>query len=188
MASGSSDPARALVRPVEPPAELKRRVLQRLRALGLIASPPGRQRPLARVLAYAAAAVLLVASGALARGGWPTGSDTRPRFALFLYEDDRFQPTVSHRELVAEYSAWADTLRKERKLVMAEELDLQDSALLARSGDTLTISPGDVQTVAGRLAGLFIVRAGTMQEAAAIARQCPHLKYGGRVALRRLMQ
>jgi hypothetical protein len=105
---------------------------------------------------------------------------------LFLYEDAAFRPTVSHRELVAEYSAWADSLRQQNTLVMGEELDQEDAAVLVGSGGGVTVSPGDVETAAGRLAGLFIVRASTGEEAFALARQCPHLKYGGRVALRRL--
>jgi hypothetical protein len=103
-----------------------------------------------------------------------------------LYEDAAFQPTVSQRDLVAEYSAWADSLRRQNTLVMGEELGQEDAAVLVGFGGAVTVSPGDVETVAGKLAGLFIVRAFTGEEALALARQCPHLKYGGRVALRRL--
>jgi hypothetical protein len=69
---------------------------------------------------------------------------------------------------------------------MGEELDHEDAAVLFRSGSAVTISPGDVESAAGNLTGLFIVRATSREEAFALARQCPHLKYGGRVALRRL--
>jgi hypothetical protein len=37
---------------------------------------------------------------------------------------------------------------------------------------------------AGVLTGLFIIRAASEAEALAIARTCPHLRYGGRVDVR----
>ena len=181
------DPARGLAGGVEPPPALKRRVLHTLRARGLVTAPVRPGRAVTRILVYAAAALVLFAGGALV-GGRRSGSpaDPRSRFALLLYEDAAFRPTVSHRALVAEYSAWADSLRRLNALVMGEELDLEDAAVFVRSGSAVTVSPGDVESVAGSLTGLFIVRAASGEEAFALARQCPHLKYGGRVALRRL--
>lgn len=186
MQSEPQDPARSLAGGIEPPPALKRRVLHTLRARGLVA-PARFGRPVRQGLVYAAAAVVLFVGGALVGGRRSVAAaDPRPRFALFLYEDAAFRPTVSHRALVAEYSAWADSLRRLNALVMGEELDQEDAAVLVRSGSAVTVSPGDVETAAGSLTGLFIVRAASGEEAFALARQCPHLKYGGRVALRRL--
>jgi hypothetical protein len=189
MQAEPQDPARSLAGGVEPPPALKQHVLQTLRARGIVA-PPSPFRPsrtFTRILVYAAAALVLFASGALVGGRRSaSAADPRPRFALFLYEDAAFRPTVSQRELVAEYSAWADSLRRQNTLVMGEELGQEDAAVLVGSGGAVAISPGDVETVAGRLTGFFIVRAFTGEEALALARQCPHLKYGGRVAFRRL--
>ncbi|HEY7686788.1 MAG TPA: YciI family protein [Gemmatimonadales bacterium] len=184
---GPEDPARRLAGGVAPPPALKWRVLHTLRARGLVTAPVRPGRAVTRVLLYAAAALVLFAGGALVGGRRSVSvADTRPRFALFLYEDAAFRPTESHRALVAEYSAWADSLRRLNALVMGEELDHEDAAVLFRSGSAVTISPGDVESAAGNLTGLFIVRATSREEAFALARQCPHLKYGGRVALRRL--
>jgi hypothetical protein len=187
MQTEPHDPARSLAGGVEPPPALKQRVLHTLRARDRLAPPSRPSRAFPRILGYAAAAAALFVGGAVVGGRRPASApDPRPRFALFLYEDAAFRPTVSHSELVAEYSAWADSLRRQNRLVMGEELDQADAAVLVGSGGSVTVSPGDVETVAGTLAGFFIVRASTGEEAFAIARQCPHLKYGGRVALRRL--
>jgi hypothetical protein len=181
------DPARGLAGGIEPPQALKRRVLHTLRARGIIAPPARPGRAITRILVYAAAALVLFAGGALVGGRRSApAADPRPRFALFLYEDAAFRPTVSHHALVAEYSAWADSLRRQNTLVMGEELDQEDAAVLVGSGSAVTVSPGDVETAVGSLTGLFIVRASSGEEAFALAQQCPHLKYGGRVALRRL--
>lgn len=183
----AQDPARSLAGGVEPPPALKQRVLHTLRARGMVAPPSRPSRTFTRILVYAAAALILFTSGAIVGGRrLASAADPRPRFALFLYEDDAFRPTVSHRALVAEYSAWADSLRRQDALVLGEELDPDAAAVLVGFGSGVTVSPGDVETAAGRLAGLFIVRASTGEEAVALARQCPHLKYGGRVLLRRL--
>jgi len=40
----------------------------------------------------------------------------------------------------------------------------------------------------GALTGFFIVRASTDSEAATIVHTCPHVKYGGHVELRRVME
>jgi len=187
MQAEPQDPARSLAGGVEPPLALKQRVLQTLRARGLVAPPSRPSRTVTRILLYATAALVLFTGGALVGGRRiASATDPRPRFALFLYEDAAYRPTVSHAELVAEYTAWADSLRRQNTLVIGEELGQEDAAVLVRFSGAVTVSPGDVETVAGRLAGLFIVRASTGNEALALARQCPHLKYGGRVALRRL--
>jgi hypothetical protein len=187
MQTEPQDPARHLAGGVEPSPALKQEVLQTLRARGLLAPVPRPRRAVVRTLASTAAGLALFAAG-VAVGGRrsPAAPDPRPRFALLLYEDAAFRPAVSHRELVAEYSAWADSLRGQRALVMGEELDSAEAAVLVGTGGVVTWSPGDVESVAGRLAGFFIVRASTTEDALAIARRCPHLKYGGRVALRRL--
>ena len=179
MPSDSTDPARALAQPMEPPAELRGRVLRTLLERGLIA-PSRRRPPVTRILVYAAVAALLIAGGAWLGRTWPTVLDSRPRFVLFLYEDEQFKPRVGHDQLVAEYTAWADSLRDERKLLMAEELAPQET--------TLPLATAGVSTSFGKLAGFFIVRAASIEEATAIARQCPHLKHGGRVVLRRFAE
>jgi hypothetical protein len=38
----------------------------------------------------------------------------------------------------------------------------------------------------GVLAGYFIIGAASLEEARSIARDCPHLKYGGSVEIRRI--
>jgi hypothetical protein len=37
---------------------------------------------------------------------------------------------------------------------------------------------------APRVSGFFLIRAGSLDEAEAIARDCPHLRHGGRVLVR----
>jgi hypothetical protein len=83
------------------------------------------------------------------------------------------QPDVEAR-LVAEYAAWARGLQEEGKLLSAEKLADEPAELLGSGA-----SPeGD------RVGGFFLIRAASFEEAQRIARDCPHLRHGGRVELR----
>jgi hypothetical protein len=186
MHPDAHDPARDLAGPVEPPPGLKQRVTRSLRTRGLLAAPTWRRSTLASASAYAAAALVLVAGGALL-GRWleKRAPELGPRYALLLYEDAGFRPGA-HAALVAEYAAWADSLRAQGKLVMGEELDQADTLVLVGAGGAARVSPGAARSDIGILGGFFIVRVADRNEALTLARRCPHLKHGGRVVLRRL--
>jgi hypothetical protein len=190
MHPDAHDPARNLAGPVEPPPALKHHVTESLRTRGLLARDTWRTPTLGSAAAYTAAAIVLFAGGVMVgkRAGNPA-PDLRPRFALLLYEDAGFRPGShpgSHAALEAEYAAWADSLRGQGKLVMGEELDKEETVVLVGAGEPARAPQGDVRSELGTLGGFFIVRVATREEALTIARQCPHLRYGGRVVLRRL--
>jgi len=145
-------------------------VVQALRVAGEL---PGDGRPRARprtgrllgALALGAAAALAVALLRPWSHGPPAAtSDTS--YMLLLYEDSGYHAPGPGQEgeRVAEYRHWADSLRGVGRLERAAELD-----------------------GAGPVTGFFIVRAETAAEAARLARACPHVKYGGRVEVRRLI-
>lgn len=75
---------------------------------------------------------------------------------------------------MAEYGAWAGRLHRASQLVGAEKLT-HDVRLL--EGSALVASP-----VPGPQ-GFFLIRARDLAEAEAIARECPHLRHGGRVSI-----
>ena len=109
------------------------------------------------------------------------------RYVLFLYEDAAFDATRPEAELVAEYSAWAAALGERGQLEAGEQLAMPEKVLERRAGSIAV----DVRAVAadvGTLTGLFVIRAASESEALSIARSCPHLKYGGRVAVRAIVE
>ena len=177
----SNDPLKALDREIAPPALLEARVLRMLRARGFLRrSGSGTAW---RALAAAAAAVILVAAGYVA--GLGRGSAGGPaaegrRYVLLLYEDAAFAPSQPEEQLVAEYSAWAASLGQEGRLEMGEKL--ADDGLVLRPGADSAL----VEDAA--LGGFFVIRAGSDAEAVTIAKTCPHLKYGGRIAVRAIVE
>ena len=130
---------------------------------------------LARAALLAAAGIVLFIGG-VRWGQNSQGSEASYRFALFLLEDSTFlgTRTVGHDSLVAEYSAWAGSLARAGQLDLGEELDHRAWSL----GNAASDSP------AGRITGLFVLSAPSEEAALAIARSCPHLRYGGGIVVR----
>lgn len=177
---------------LDPPAELEERVVARLHAAGLLADANTRKegtRMKTIHTRWAVAAVVLAAAGLWAGTQMPHAeeaaapADTRPAFALMLYEDDAYQAPANeaeHSARVAEYSAWARELASTGNLVDGAEL-LARGVLLRANGTRNEMVPVAAE---GVLAGYFVIRAASMAEAETIAADCPHLAYGGTVSLR----
>lgn len=160
----------ALPRDRPPRAGLEDDVAQALRTAGELTGegkPRGRPWTGRRlgVLAVAATAALAIAVMRpwSHRAPPATGGAS---YILLLYEDSAYRaPALGHEgERVAEYRRWADSLRGVGRLERAAELD-----------------------GAGAVTGFFIVRAESDAEATRVARACPHVKYGGRVEVRRVI-
>ena len=106
--------------------------------------------------------------------------DVLPRFALLLYEGksfDRGRPG----EHLREYSQWARSLAKRGIPVEGDELSTDFKVLRASGGSIRVEAPPPADEV---LAGYFVIGASDLGRALEIARECPHLKYGGRVEVR----
>jgi hypothetical protein len=129
-----------------------------------------------------AASLALFALG-LAIGRWtPAGPpDTRPQFLLLLYQKGPGTATDTLAQ-VQEYVAWARGIRKVNGLVLGEELDGRAQLVAAEHAPAVPV-PAPAEGP-GELVGLFIVRAGDMEEAGRIARTNPHLRYGGSIVIR----
>jgi hypothetical protein len=162
-----------------PPPALRTRVLRTLRARGLLRPASNRRGTAVRI----AAGLLLFALGGLAgrvtapRLGGP--APTPPpgdRYLLLLYADEGFRWDVPETRLVEEYRAWATSVRSTR-FVRGERLGDMEQVLTAAD----TASP--ILSRVG-VSGYFVIEAETWEQAAALARTCPHLRYGGRIVLR----
>jgi len=173
---------RALARDVAPPTELEDRIVAELRRRGTLASA---RRPAWLLWARrAAAAVVFLAIGFLA-GRWnavvptPTGE----RYLLLLVGDVSLGDPEKERRFYDEYAAWAGKLRSERHLVSAARLDDPRPSLAATAG---TIALTSESTGPG-VSGFFLIAARDENEALALARESPHLKYGGSIEVRHLV-
>ena len=157
------------------------RVVAALRERGLVASgsrPEVRPR---RQLVRLGLAAGLVGSGfgagllASRPEGGASAPDGRSLYLLLLYPGPHHAAggRVDEEARVAEYGAWARRLRSAGQFVSAERL--KDAALVL-GGDVPGAAPPGPQ-------GFFLIRARDGAEAEAVARECPHLRHGGRVAV-----
>jgi hypothetical protein len=182
------------MKPVEPddllpPAELEDRVVARLREAGLLdQSMTDTGKAMRKIhLRWGLAAAALLAAGIWAgtlvpSEGKPAVKDTRPQFALMLYEGPGYDaPTESeHPARVEEYVAWARELSADGRFVHGKEL-MNRGVLLHRDRPQAEIVPAGPE---GILDGYFVIRAESLEDAARIAADCPHLDYGGTVSVR----
>ena len=162
---------------IQPPDLLKARVTSTLRERGLLRRRPAPWRALGAV----AAAAAVFATG-MFLGGRPgrLQRDESSSYALLLYEDSTFDRQTTEAQYIAEYSAWAEDLRKRGVLAGGRAL-APDARVLAAGG---TIESRDVMTAEGTMSGFFLIRVASQEEAIEIAKTCPHLRHGGRIALR----
>ena len=155
----------------EPPAALRQRITRTLERDGLVEPRSARVRRM--VIRGAIAAMMMAAAFSAGQMRRSTSAETGPQFLLLLYEDSTYRDDRPIREIVAEYGGWADSLRKERTLVLGEKLGLAHTELPERAD----------QPTAGLPTGLFIVRAADLASARVIAGTSPHIRQGGRIVV-----
>ena len=165
------------------PNDLEERIVASLRDRGAL-RPAGawsRRWYLGGLIAASLVAFLIGRTSTPAGGPEPTAE---PRWMLLLYEDEMFQGPAPGREAdyVEEYRAWAAGLGRQGTLVDGAEL-IPGGRFLEPDGTTGV--SGDLPLAgAGRLTGYFVIRAPTLDAAAAIATTSPHLAHRGRIAIR----
>jgi len=174
----------SLPRETAVPAELAGRTVAALRAQGLLrgqASPKLRLRWLP-----AAAALLLIATGWFAHVFYsrvPSASSTGKQYLLLLRQGAMREHSANEEAaLVREYSAWGESLGEKGAYVSSRKLE-DDARLLTISSEQAGMS-ADATGTAGPIQGFFLIRTETLEDALRIARECPHLRYGGAIEVR----
>lgn len=108
-----------------------------------------------------------------------------PNFLLVLHENPADSQSWTPEEMqqcIASYRAWSEKLLSENKLVRGQKLSDEGGRHLRRSGSgaqsEVTVADGPYAEVREVIGGLFEITAADYDEAAAIARTCPHLDNG----------
>ena len=102
-------------------------------------------------------------------------------FALMLHEDPSSCEDMSPermQEIIKQYGAWAGELHAAGKLAGGHKLADEGGRRLRReSGGELTLHDGPYAESKEVLGGIFLIEAASYEEAAEIARSCPHLHF-----------
>jgi hypothetical protein len=170
----------ALPRESPVPAGFEERVVESLRSRGLVAERGPRTTSRRSVLSLGAAAGVFGAglgAGLLAarRSGGAPEPFPGSQYLLLLYPGPRFAAGGQAEEAarVREYGAWAGSLRRKGQLVSAARL----------TGGATFVEADGADGALPVAQGFFLISARDRHEADAIARACPHLRHGGRVAV-----
>jgi len=166
---------------------------------------PGRSRRVAAALLWMA---IGAAGGGLAAHRWappPAAppvvapaepNDDSPRFFLALLEHfskplapPPSAPTSAEVEqkIVGEYVAWARSLDERGFLVDADRLSDESYAYLHVRDGKIKVEE-DLLDGGSHLGGFYLVRAKDLDAAIELARQSPHLKYGGEIEIRAVVR
>lgn len=110
-------------------------------------------------------------------------------YMLLLHEEPQDFSQLSPdaiQAVIGEYVAWSRKLEAEGKLIDGKKLKDDGGKQLSGWDGDFRISDGPFAEVKEVIGGYFAVAAADYDEASAIARDCPHLKYGGRIELREI--
>jgi hypothetical protein len=133
-------------------------------------------------LAVAAAAGIVVTLFAIRRGTPAPTPPEQHEYMLFLSTPTN-GPAPSATELhqiVSEHRAWAEQLRHEGRLVVADKLTDDDG----QSVPTVPVSNSPAPTE--RIGGFFLIRARDFDDAVHVAKDAPTIRYGGRITVRQI--
>jgi len=163
-----------------PPPELESRTVGALKRRGMFGFPAANPWPRRMVfLTGAAALYLLGLFSPSVVGVFETARPASGEYLLLLHETPASM-SASEADQVREYTMWARQLAEAGALKSGEKL-----------GETVSSLTGDGPSVSGKagvgdVSGFFLLYAPTFEDAMAIARTCPHLRYGGSIELRRI--
>ena len=86
--------------------------------------------------------------------------------------------------VIGEYIAWRKQIEVEGKYVGGEKLKDEGGRLLAGTDGNFRVTDGPYAEAKEVIGGYFTISAADYDDAVAITKTCPHLKYGGRIELR----
>jgi hypothetical protein len=111
------------------------------------------------------------------------------QYILLLHERPTDFSAMSPEEMqriVEEYRSWSQSMGQAGKLVGGHKLTDEGGRVLRGWGSEFSVTDGPLPEAKEVIGGLFHIHAADYDEAARLSASCPHLKYGGRIELRRV--
>jgi len=112
-----------------------------------------------------------------------------PDFILLLHRQVGPRPAFSPEEIAAvtrDYLGWGERQRAEGHLKAGEKLGDDPGRILSAEAGRVVVTDGPYAESKELLAGFYLIAAPDYDAACRIAETCPHLKYGGRIEIRRI--
>lgn len=86
--------------------------------------------------------------------------------------------------VIAEYKGWRGSVAAKGKLAGGAKLRDEGGKHLSGFNGDLRVTDGPFAEAKEVIGGFFTIEADNYDEAVELAKDCPHLKYGGRIELR----
>jgi hypothetical protein len=120
--------------------------------------------------------------------GNQTKEKNMSQFILFIRGGRDLSANLSPeqiQEAIQKYSAWAQKLRDEGKLVSAEKLK-DNEGMMLRTKNGQVVVDGPFAETKETIGGYFVINAKSLEEAIEIAKESPTLSRSGEVELREI--
>ena len=105
-----------------------------------------------------------------------------PQYLLLLHETPATAAAMSPEEMqqcIEQYRSWSRRLGEAGKMVRGEKLREEGGRLLRPTGGgKVEVTDGPYAEAKEVITGLFILNAGSYDEAVDLCRDCPHLSFG----------
>lgn len=111
------------------------------------------------------------------------------QYLLLLHERPATPDAMSPEEMqrvIEEYRTWSQSMGQTGKLVGGHKLTDEGGRTLSGWENEFSVTDGPWAEAKEVIGGLFHINARDYDEAARLSASCPHLKYGGRIELRRI--
>ena len=164
-----------------PPKELERAIVERLKNEQLIVQKSTRLIYL-RWAASIAASIILFISGIYyeqLNTSHMVQIEPTKGYMLLLHEDEQFTPG-DPMEMFSEYESWMTSTFESGIKITGQELK-EEAVLVNRDGRA------SKNGKEARTTGYFVLEAETLEEAVQVAKENPHIKYGGTIEVKPYM-
>lgn len=111
------------------------------------------------------------------------------QYMLLLHDSTEEFADVSAEEIqavISEYVGWRNKIEQQGKLIGGEKLADEGGKHLSMQNGEIRVTDGPYAEIKEALGGYFAIKASDYDEAVEISKTCPHLKYGGRIELRKI--
>lgn len=106
---------------------------------------------------------------------------------MLLFHDNSWSKGLSPdqiQKVLGQFMAWFENLKETGKVKAGQPLEPEGKIISGRSGAGAHVSDGPFAESKEAIGGYFLLTVDSMEEAVAIARECPILNYGSTVEVR----
>ncbi len=170
-----------LERVKEPPTDLEAKIIKQLKSEGQIINTKPMNTTVKWISGIAASVLLFLGGMYFGQSGQEQlAIEPTKGYMLILHEEEDFSPG-DPMEMFEEYGAWMQRTFERGVKITGQELKNEASVV---KGNQVSFMNEDVSR---KTTGYFILEASSIEEAIEVAKENPHVKYGGIVEVKSFM-